>query len=189
MRPTTARHRLIVVALLATVASANAADSYPNELPGYEFQRTAKWGVLQPLLSTTAEVNALLGTATALAFDSGPGWKYTVYFWGEGGSCDRRPYPASLVGRVAHIELVPKSRVSFLNVQFPAVFRKSELHGSHDRVGSWDVYKDEDGLEYHVYGKPSDDGTIAAGDLRAIVYGPSRRRHAELTGCPGGWTE
>ena len=56
--------------------------------------------------------------------------------------------------------------------------------GAHDRVGSWQLYRDEFGLEYRVYDKASSDGAIRAGDLKSIVYGPSRKTFVAMTGCP-----
>src|SRR2546425_5819116 len=46
-------------------------------------------------------------------------------------------------------------------------------------VGSWQLYRDEFGLEYRVYDVASSDGAIHAGDLKSIVYGPSRKTRSE----------
>ena len=106
-------NRLLTLIMTLVLAAASiAGDSpYPNELPGYEFHATAKWASLRPLISTSADVVALLGHPDPVFFDAGPRWKYIIYYWGKGGSCNGRPYPSSLVGRVASIELVPKVRV------------------------------------------------------------------------------
>ena len=69
-------------------------------------------------------------------------------------------------------------------MRIPSEFHKTEEQGAHDPVGSWEVYKNLYGLEYQVYAESSADGSIHAGDLKAIVYGPSRRLRLELTRCP-----
>ncbi len=175
----------VAPALWVMVIGVVLADSprYPNELPAYEFHAQAEWGALQPLITTQAEADVLLRDSKPGFFKNGHHWIYTVHYWGAGGSCAGRPYPASLIGTVAYIEVEPKGRVSFSNVCFPPQFRKHELMGAHDRVGSWLVYEDELGLAYHVYDKSSDDGTVQPGDLKAIVYGPSRQVYQDLTHC------
>jgi hypothetical protein len=120
-------------------------------------------------------------------FHDGTDWKYIVYYWGEGGSCDGKPYPSRLVGRVARVEVIPKKRVSFAGVKFPSPFTSTDQHSSHDPVGSWTAYRDDYGLEYDVYRQPSANGVIEAGDLKGIIYGPSREDYARWTGCETGW--
>jgi len=172
----------VVLALLSNETPA-VEQSYPNELPGFKFHATARWRTLRPFLSTANDVKALLGSPEPVFFDAGPEWKYIVYYWGENGHCDGKPFPKEIVGTVISIELVPKARVSFRDVRFPDTFEKTERFSSHDPVGSWDAYSDDFGLSYEVYNQDSERGSEHAGDLKSIIYGPSRRLYAERTGC------
>ncbi len=190
--------RSVVVALalaLALVRSVSAGGPqevdrvYPNELPGYQFHARATWRSLQPLASREADVTAALGVLKPGGYTIESSWRLTVYYWGANGYCDGMPFPSFLVGTVARIELVPKARVSFLDVQFPSAFHQSVEMGAHDRVGSWQLYRDEFGLGYRVYDVASSDGAIHAGDLKSIVYGPSRKTYVTLTGCTVGADE
>jgi hypothetical protein len=173
---------LCTLVLATAVVSCAAETPWPNELPGFKLYNAAKWKTLRPLVTTTEETRALLGS-TSSVLDSDPRWKFTVLYFGEGGTCDGRPLPKTLVGRVASIEIRPNASVSMAGVKFPAVFRRSEEYSSHDAVGSWDVYEDEFGLQYEVYRHGSVDGTVRANDLKAIVHGPPGEAFARLTEC------
>jgi hypothetical protein len=84
---------------------------------------------------------------------------------------------------VLDIRLIPKARVSFSGVRFPTVFKHSFFLASYGSVASFEKYEDENGLVYEIAGKDSQDGSVHAGDLMAIVYGPSHRAYLALTGC------
>jgi hypothetical protein len=177
----------LVLAWVAPVKSGTPQEAdplYPNELPGYQFHARATWRSLQPLASRHADVTAVLGELKRGGYTFERRWRLTVHYWADGGSCAGRPYPSILVGTVADIELVPIARVSFLDVRLPSAFDQVVEMGAHDRVGSWQLYRDEFGLEYRVYDKASSDGAIRAGDLKSIVYGPSRKTFVAMTGCP-----
>lgn len=168
----------------AVDAQATAPDpDYPNELPGYAFHSEAPWRTIRPLVSREPEVTAQLGPLKASGYTFRRDWALVVSYWGKGGHCDGVPFPSFLEGTVAEIRLIPKARVSFVNVHFPEAFTKSKLMASHDRVGTFDRYEDEFGLAYEVSDRDSKDGSIRTGDLRAIVYGPSHRAYVTLTGC------
>ena len=156
---------------------------YPNELPAYAFHSQASWRSIRPLVSREPEVTAQLGRLKSSGYTFRREWRLVVSYWGAGGDCDGVPFPSFLEGTVAEITLIPKVRVSFVDVTFPAAFKKSKFVASHDRVGTYDQYEDEHGLAYQVSDKDSEDGSIHAGDLRAIVYGPSHRAYLSLTGC------
>jgi len=178
---------LLLLACVAPVRSGTAQETdrlYPNELPGYQFHARATWRSLQPLVSRHADVTAVLGELKRSGYTFERSWRLTVHYWADGGSCAGRPFPSLLVGTVAYLELVPITRVSFLDMRFPSAFHKVVEMGEHDRVGSWQLYRDEFGLEYRVYDKASSDGAIRAGDLKSIVYGPSRKTYVAMTGCP-----
>jgi len=182
----------LILVSATTVSDGRAQEGdrvYPNELPGYQFHAGATWRALQPLASRDAEVSNALGALKSGGYTFGRGWRLTVHYWGAGGHCDGVPFPDFLVGTVANIELVPKGRVSFLGVQFPAAFRQVTEMGAHDPVGSWQLYRDEFGLEYRVYDQASSDGSVRVGDLKSIVYGPSRHTYVTLTGCSIGADE
>jgi len=177
----------LVLAWAAPVKSGTPQEAdplYPNELPGYQFHARASWRSLQPLASRHVDVTAVLGELKRSGYTFERSWRLTVHYWADGGSCAGRPYPSILVGTVADIELVPIARVSFLDVRLPSAFHQVVEMGAHDRVGSWQLYRDEFGLEYRVYDKASSDGAIRAGDLKSIVYGPSRKTFVAMTGCP-----
>jgi len=157
---------------------------YPNELPGYQFHARSTWHSLQPLASRDADVTAVLGDLKPSGYTFGRIWHLTLHYWADGGSCAGAPFPSFLVGTVAYVELEPKRRVSFLDARFPSAFHQVVEMCAHDPVGSWQLYRDEFGLEYRVYDKSSNDGTIRVGDLKSIVYGPSRKKYLTMTGCP-----
>ena len=169
---------MVLTVRVGTSVTAAGTDA----LPGYEFYERAKWGALLPLISRQAEVTALLGEQTGFV-DSGDGWKFGVAIWGGPASCNGHPFPAQLVGTVSRIVLVPTVRVSFVGVKFPAAFTKYRQYGSFDAVGSWNMYRDDYGLEYAVYKKASRDGSVHAGDLKSISYGPSKQLLLKLTEC------
>jgi len=52
---------LTALLLVSEGVSVAAPSRYPNELEGFKFQATAKWGTLVPLQSTIAEVRSILG--------------------------------------------------------------------------------------------------------------------------------
>jgi hypothetical protein len=66
--------------------------------------------------------------------------------------------------------LVPKKRVSFAAIKFPAVFRKQNVVGAD---AAWDEYADGTGLIYEVYMTYTPYRETQPGDLNRIKYGPS----------------
>lgn len=185
MKTTAGRSTWLFAVIPALAFIAIAADNpYPNEVPGFKLFDTARWRTVRPLVTTEADVRSLLGEPDPVLFDGGPDWEFIIYYW-SGGTCDGRPYPETLIGKVASIEIIPRAPLSFAKVTFPSVFRKSDLHSSHDPVGSWDVYSDGSGLQYQIYRQASSDGKIRAHDLKSIVYGPSSETYVRLTNCPG----
>ncbi len=154
---------------------------YPNELPNFKFFESARWNVIEPFVSNDKEVFALLGMPQKVFYEFGEAWNMVV-FYTDSGECDGKPWPSFLKDTVAHIDLIPKKPVSMANVAFPSVFEKSISSSAHV-AAPWYTYKDTYGLEYHVFYEPSRDGLVHAGDLKEIVYGPSRKTYMTLTGC------
>jgi hypothetical protein len=157
-------------------------NKYPNELTGYKFFQTAVWNTLEPLESTTADVDRIFGKSQSGFRNNDDKWGVLVHFVGEKSECNGKYWPSELTGKLSDITLRPKVRVSFLSIKFPTAFKKGEWYSSHAIV-QVDGYSDENGLTYFVYRDDSPDGTIKKGDLQSIVYSYSRKRLAEKAGC------
>ena len=183
VRPSLAAVILLVVAIpVATHLTGAPHELYPNELPGFKLFAHARWNALRPFISTQAEAFALLGPPQPVLYDVDDDWQMIIMYIGEG-SCIDKPWPSFLKERISEIRLMPRRRVSFSTVRFPRVFTRSEggiTHHAVDRVLS---YTDAHGLKYEVWDGSSDDGSIRTGDLKAIVYGPSRKVYQSMTGC------
>jgi hypothetical protein len=168
--------------LLFPCGSSRASESrYPNELAQFKFYESARWNVIEPFVSTQKDVFALLGLPKRVFYEFGDAWNLIVLYT-DSGECDGKPWPSFLSNTVAHIDLIPKNRLSLSDVRFPNVFEKRESSSAH-AAAPWYVYKDSYGLEYHVFYTDSRDKAIHAGDLMEIVYGPSRKTYTTLTGC------
>src|SRR5436309_7536181 len=159
----------------------SADRRYPNELPSLRFYEASRWKVIEPFVSDEADVLALLGKPEKVYYDEGEDWKLIVLYVGEG-TCDGKPWPSFLMGKVDSIQLIPKRRVSLSGVKFSDSFERSEVHAPHDAAPSYS-YADANGLEYDVYNRDARDGSVSAGDLQAILYGPSRSTYRSLSGC------
>lgn len=169
---------LLVAPLVAAQSerSSTAVSRYPNELPVLQLYQQAKWKAIQPYVSTQADVDRILGQPVSLyqksrgqyvnGYEDDPDWTIIVSYLGKGGDV-----PASAEGRVSHIYVYPKKRISLKRADFPPIFKRLSLRGGHD--GETTVYYDEFGLRYSVHEADSADGSIRAGDLEVIIYGPS----------------
>jgi hypothetical protein len=185
---------VVFIALLICLPSAatpQKPNPYPNELPDFRFYATAKWKSLQPLVSTMADVRRVLGPPTeasdmshftkpypgdaiakepVFTYDLGRDWEMLVYFvrycFDEKGPT----LPRSMDDRLCSIDLVPKKRLAFLNLKFPAAFKKTHVEGFD---GAWDEFTDGSGLVYAVYSAKPQYGDRLAGDLFRIKYGAS----------------
>jgi hypothetical protein len=189
----------LIALLLATPTGDTSSEIYPNELAGFRFHATAQWRALVPLRSTIADVRNAMGepfNATDLAdyFSPYPGdesanaplleyamgseWRVFIYFVTRD-AAERPGRLHGLGGRVRSIELLPNSRVSFSDAEFPSVFTKHRVVAA-DAV--WDDYTDTHGLTYAIYaGRPAH-GDAVAGDLNRIRYGSPGDREAGLVG-------
>jgi len=175
------------VVIIATIPVATSLlgepnKPYPNELPGFKLFAGARWNVLRPFISTQGEAFALLGPPKPVLYDVDDDWQMIIMYIGEG-SCTDKPWPSVLKGRISDIQLMPRHRISFSTVRFPGVFTRSEGGITHHAVDSVLSYTDAYGLKYEVWGDSSEDGSIHKGDLKAIVYGPSRKLYLSMTGC------
>ena len=180
--------------LVGETVCLSAAQRYPNELEGYKFQAEAPWAVVVPLKSSLADVRAVLGQprkATDLHsyFSPYPGdkqafaplfeysWKadWDVYIYFVTRDQSEQPGPLhGLSGRVFSLDLIPRNRVSFVGVTFPAVFSKRHVVAAD---AAWDEFSDTHGLTYEVYtGRPAH-GDAVKGDLNRISYGVRRDRN------------
>ena len=181
---------LMLVFLLAEDSSARIwqtvspdnSSAYPNELPGFKLFKDAPWKMIRPFETTSEDVRRSLGDSYLDYTWSGTDWHMAIFYIGEKGSCNDKPWPVSLTGKVFNIALFPKSRIDFSKKAFPRAFKKSSGYSAH-AVVQWDTYTDTNGLAYEVYRGNSSDGKIHEGDLRAITYGPSEKRYKEKTGC------
>jgi hypothetical protein len=174
--------------LVGEGVSGGALGRYPNELDGFKFQASAKWGSLVPLKSTIAEVRALLGQprestdlsdyfspypgderagAPLLEYSWRPEWDVYIYFVTRD-EAGRPGQTHGLGGRVRSIELIPRKRPSFAKVVFPSTFVKHHVIAAD---AAWDEYSDAWGLTYAVYsGRPAH-VDASRGDLNRIIYG------------------
>ena len=167
-----------------------ATREYPNELAQYKFYQNAKWKSLEPLVSRMADVRRLLGEPSEVHDVSQytktyPGdasakkpvftyavddeWQVIVYFVRY---CfyDGPVLPTSLDDRLCTIDLVPKKRIPFDKIQFPATFKRKAVTAID---AAWDEYADGSGLVYEVYTTKTPYGNTQPGDLNRIKYGPS----------------
>jgi hypothetical protein len=169
---------LLAATLLAGQSEhpSKAVAPYPNELPGLQLYQQAKWKAIQPYISTQADVKRILGESVSVyekrlgryvnGYEDDPDWTIVVSYLGGGGDL-----PASVEGRVSHLTLYPKRRVSLQDAAFPPAFRRYTARGDYD--GQTTVYYDACGLRYSVYETDAKDGSFHAGDLNVIIYGPS----------------
>jgi len=145
---------------------------------------------LRPLVSTLADVRAIVGTPTyewdmaayhvpypgdeaarepALGFDVGGSWRLQVTLVRTDPDA-RSLYPLSLHDRLLSIHLFPRPGISFAKVVFPASFVR---HHVVDADVATDEYRHPSGLVYTIYvgGVPYADYQL--GDLIRISYGVS----------------
>lgn len=182
---------LLILLLASTLGPASSQDcAYSNELVGYRLCETAAWRSLRPLVSTLADVRAILGTPTyewdmtnyhvpypgdkaakepILGFDDGGPWRIQVRLVRTDEDA-RSLYPASLRDRLLSIFLIPTQRVPFGQVVFPRSFVKRHVV---DGDLAWDEYHHPSGLTYQVYSAHAPYADYQAGDLTGITYGVS----------------
>lgn len=163
-------------------ANPHNSDDYPNELPGFELFKDAPWKTIRPFETAREDVRWILGDSYLDYNWNGMDWHVVIFYIGEKSTCNDRPWPVSLTGKVFNITLFPKSRIDFSEKVFPKAFKKSSSYSAHADV-QWDTYSDSEGLTYEVYRESSSDGKIHEGDLRAISYGPPEKIYKEKTGC------
>lgn len=163
---------------------------YPNELPGFRFYEKARWKSLVPLASTMADVRRVLGAPKeahdvlhftepypgdgvakrpVFTYDYDDDWEILVYFVTF---CfyEVARLPDSLSDRLCSIDLIPKKRIPFDGIEFPAAFVKKHV-GAVD--AAWNKYSDGTGLVYEVYTTRTPYGSTKPGDLNRITCGPS----------------
>lgn len=164
---------LALVAAQTGQSPSRGESSYPNELPTLKLYEEAKWNSLKAYVSTIDDVEKLLGEPVRLldgglhgdfGFEHDPDWTIVIEVVGKGGEL-----PDSVVGRVSHITLYPRKRISLVGADFSAFRRYTYTKGNEEGK----VYYDKFGLRYVVYAKDSGDGRFHAGDLARMIYGPS----------------
>lgn len=175
--------RIILLLMMSTSVWAQSTVPYPNELPGLRFYQTAKWRKLNPVLSTIADVRALLGNpdkATDLANATGPypgdehvtsvvftysrvmqGWDILIYLRNSCGVDAETP-------RLCSVDLLPHKRTPFAQMEFPSEFVRKHVTAVD---AAWDEYSDGSGLRYEVYSTKTPYGNELPGDLNRISYG------------------
>jgi len=167
----------ILVASSAGQLPSKSESPYPNELPNLRIYQEAKWNALRPFVSTEDDIRKLLGKAVAVydealhtyvpGYQDDPEWTIVISVVDKGGSLSD-----SVAGRVYDITLYPKKRISLLGADFSA-FRGDTVIDQQGNEEST-AYHDEFGLLYVVWAKDTADGRFHAGDLKEIIYGPSR---------------
>lgn len=108
-----------------------------------------------------------------MGYDSDPDW--TIFVDVLGSDPDLTD---SVRGRVVHVYLNPKKRISLVGADFSA-FKSYSYTDSRDPNVGGTVYYDKFGLRYSVYAKDRPDGRFHAGDLESIIYGPSEEETAK----------
>lgn len=174
------------IALAVAVAQTESRPKqtrYPNELPNLKLYQDAKWNALKPYISTYDDGVKLLGEPVRVfnyrlhrddwGYDYDPDW--TIFVDVLGSDPDLTD---SVRGRVVHVYLNPKKRVSLVGADFSA-FKAYTYTDSRDPNVEGTVYYDKFGLRYSVYAKDTSDGRFHAGDLESIIYGPSEEETAK----------
>ncbi len=174
---------VLVITFVALVVAAAQAESqskqprYPNELPNLKLYQDAKWNALKPYISTFDDGVKLLGEPVRAfddrlhrsdwGYDYDPDWTIFVDILGSDPDLTD-----AVRGRVLHVYLNPKKRISVVGADFSA-FRAYSYTDSRDPNVGGTVYYDRFGLRYSVYAKDTPDGRFHTGDLESIIYGPS----------------
>jgi len=174
------------IALAVAVAQSESRPKqtrYPNELPNLKLYQDAKWNALKFYVSTYDDGVKLLGEPVRVfdyrlhrddwGYDYDPDW--TIFVDVLGSDPDLTD---SVRGRIVHVYLNPKKRVSLVGADFSA-FKAYGYTDSRDPNVEGTVYYDKFGLRYSVYAKDTADGRFHAGDLESIIYGPSDEETAK----------
>jgi len=166
---------LMMIGLYAKATRSSTA--YPNELPHFKFY--AKYlEPLSPYVSDRAEVVRVLGSTEGIELSH---WRLWPLFVGEGSTSNGHAWAQDVTGRLASVVVKPKQRVSMLGIKFPPAFSRGPGRVSEINV-SCDVYSDSFGLQYWIYSEDWHDGK--KGDLKEIVYGPSKVVERQVIGQP-----
>ncbi|HLA12822.1 MAG TPA: hypothetical protein VJ023_19710 [Pyrinomonadaceae bacterium] len=172
----------LVLALAQTEQSKSNQFRYPNELPSLKLYEKAKWKSLTPYVSNIDDVEKLLGQPVPIfdrliradfGFQYDPDWTIVINVLGKDSDL-----MDSVAGRVLHVNLYPKKRVSMVNADFSAFRAYTYRDSRYPNLGGI-VYADSFGLRYSVYAKDTADGRFLAGDLESIIYGPSNEETAK----------
>ena len=173
---------VLVITFVALVAASQTESQskqprYPNELPNLKLYEDAKWNALKPYLSTADDVDKLLGEPVRVC-----DYRLHAYYWGYDYDPDWTIFvdvlgsdpdlTDSVRGRIVHVYLNPKKRVSLVGADFSAFKAYAYMDSRDPNVGGT-VYHDKFGLRYSVYAKDTPDGRFHTGDLESIIYGPS----------------
>lgn len=183
---------LIVAGCAQAQIKAGKNMAYSHELPGFKFYRKIKGKSLEPSVSTIADVRRVLGKPDketdltdyfapypgdaaaknpVLEYSYGVDWEILIYFSKPQGQASTAAHILS------SIDLVPKKRISFSKLRFPARFQKRHVLAVD---GAWDEYSDGTGLVYAVYTLKPPYGHKQAGDLYRIMYKSAQEAIAEF---------
>src|SRR5258707_7658516 len=153
---------LSLVLIIGQVFAKGESPRYPNELKGLQFYETSKWKSFTPLVSTMADVRTVLGAPKdtrdvdqytkpypgdakaklpVFTYEMDADWEILVYFV-KYSSCEC-PKLKKINGDLLYsVELVPKNRIPFATLSFPAAFKKKSVVAVD---AAWDEYADGSG--------------------------------------------
>lgn len=148
-----------------------AAQGYPNELPGLELYARGKWKSLEPFSSRKLEVDRVLGQPSPVLIPYDNDWQVLVRYH-IGGATGDQPWPETLKGTISSINFYPRRRVSLKGLVFSKAFVCRVVK---DESTSLPLTRctDKTGLSYVIYKGTIIDGKVRSGDLKEIVYGVS----------------
>ena len=175
----------------------------PNEIPGYEFFMKGKLNPIKLGISTKDNVRKLFGDTCESASDYDENWllradyyEDRVMFTQTSGDSKETEVKmeyipkSGFVDKLQELHLMPKKRISFLNIYFPRTFGKNQSYHIGD---AWDengfggavhttytIYVDGYGLKYSMFGAETSDNLrkkapvekdpVRKGDLVEIEY-------------------
>ncbi len=175
----------------------------PNELEGFEFFKTGKLNNIRIGISTESDVQNIFGSSCEKPCDYDSNWIITVVYFDESDILIENKYDQKsnktiethyipkkeVIGKIVSVEVRPKKRTSFENVNFSGNLKKfSHLENgyltpsiSKDGV-LIDIYADSYGLQYLIFDKFTSDNfkdtfnlrkrfsNFSKGDLITIKY-------------------
>lgn len=197
----------VILSFLSTLvfvsASQAQANSYPNELKGYEFFGKGKLQNLKIGTSTKEDVQKVFGQTCENVCSYDENWTINFDFFDNNWiKTDTDPNGVKTVqyldqkylGKLRKIELRPKKKVSFRNISFSDEFSKlsrSEITKNPQQIISkmvtYELFQDSNGLTYEIFGAKDVDNTKTKeksfynkGDLYLVIYSYSKEQEKKM---------